>query len=73
MLTIKIKNYKALELFNSLNGDGALKLLYVNMTGCYFIDNEAIHQCNSRALTFEHFMACFFNYILCADDHSLKT
>ena len=73
MLTIKIKNYKALELFNSLNGGRALKLLYVNMIGCYFIDNEPIHQYNFKALTIEYFMACFFNYILCADDHSLKT
>ena len=43
MLTIKIKNYKALELLNSLNGGRALKFLYVNMIGSYFIDNEPVH------------------------------
>lgn len=68
MFTIKIKNYKALELFNSLNGSRALKLLYVNMIACYFIDNEPVHQYHCELLTIVHFMACFFNYLLCADD-----
>jgi hypothetical protein len=44
MLTIKIKNHKHLDLFNSLPAAGALKLFYVNMNGCYFIENEPIHQ-----------------------------
>jgi hypothetical protein len=73
MLTIKIKNNKALELFNIMQAEGALKFYYVNMNACYSIDNEAIWRSNCRPLTISNFMARFFNYLFCADDHSLKT
>jgi hypothetical protein len=63
-LTIKIKNFKAFEFFNTPAASRALKLFYVNTSDRYFTDNELVAQPARQPLTIEKFMARFFNYYL---------
>jgi len=49
------------------NAIKALEFLYVNVIGCYFIENEGLRHILALLLTFSEFMAYFFKYVSCLD------